>query len=337
MDINPLLLNEQLLFCKNDQRIEACLKNTTDISTDKPVAGATCEPCFNQCQCIYQDDINLLECTSPSISELSDDYTSTVAWDFVNFAGSSIRELKQLRNLSLKTGANIQISGVDFFNDDIFQTTRYSDRIGLSILNSNLESLKYKSPFRNTNFSQLDISDSSLGQYITISTFINCNIDILSIRNAKANSSSPAFRRDFLVGDIFIKKLVIENGYGIYKANSPTGIFAIDPILMNVLMFQHLEELEIANTYLDFIISAVLVPLKELKVVRLENVNLKNVIGYYFREQFQFGSNDFGDGSVNWLANPTINEVYFGREKSFQFQDEYLCYFAGLNAFASEI
>lgn len=338
LEIDQILLNEQQLFCQTDSKIQSCDSSATSIPAENLTFGTvTQKTCFNKCQCIFQDDINLLECTDPSITSQVIDFSSKEAWDHVNFIGSSIRELKEFKNLSLKPRGTIRVSGIESFDDDLFQSTNYIGKLGLYIENSSTESLKVKAPFRNTSFSELDINDSVLGQYITITTFIDSNVDILSIRNPKKDSASPAFRRDFLIGDISIKKFLLKNGFGIYKANSPTGNFAIDPILMNIFMFQHLEELEIVNTYLDFIIPAVLLPLEKLKVVRFANVNLKNVIGYYFSDQFQFGSDNFEDASVNWLANPRIQEIYIGREDSFKFQNDYLCYFAGLNSIASEI
>lgn len=338
MNIDQLLVNEQQLFCQTDNKIQSCDNSTTSISPERLTSGTgTQDTCFNQCRCIFQDDINLLECSEPTISEQAIDFSSKEPWDHVNFIGSSINELKEFKNLSLKPGGTIRVSGIELFEDDLFQSTDYVGKLGLYIENSSMESLKVKAPFRNTNFSQLDINDCVLGQYVTITAFINSRVDIFSIRNPKKDSSSPAFRRDFLIGDISVKKFLLENGYGIYKANSPTGNFAIDPILMNIFMFQHLEELEIVNTYLDFIIPAVLLPLEKLRTIRFENVDLKNVIGFYFSDQFQLGSDDIEDSSVSWLANPRIKEIYIGREDQFQFQDEYLCYFAGLNAIASEL
>lgn len=148
---------------------------------------------------------------------------------------------------------------------------------------------------------------------------------------------SPAFRRSSQIGSIHIRKFKLENGYSIYKQNALTGSFGIDPILMNYFMFENLEEIEIVNTFIDFIQSGALAPLKHLRVVRLENVNLKNVIDFYFT-QFQIGQTiSFMDEDVNWMANPRIREIYLGREETgFGFQNEYLCYFAGLNALESK-
>ena len=101
-------------------------------------------------------------------------------------------------------------------------------------------------------------------------------------------------------------------------------------------MFKHLNELSIVNTFIDYIDSNAFLFLENLRVVRLENVNLKNVIDFYFFSFNLMDTIDFNDESVNWLANTRIQTVYLGREQfsetKFNYENEYLCYFAGLAA-----
>ena len=90
------------------------------------------------------------------------------------------------------------------------------------------------------------------------------------------------------------------------------------------------------NTFVDYIESNAFSFLENLRTVRLENVNLKNIIDFYFVSANLMDTIDFDDETVNWLANSRIERVYLGREQfsetKFNYENEYLCYFAGLTA-----
>ncbi len=90
------------------------------------------------------------------------------------------------------------------------------------------------------------------------------------------------------------------------------------------------------NTFVDYIESNSFLFLKNLRIVRLENVNLKNIIDFYFVSASLMDTIDFDNEAVNWLANTQIERVYLGREQfsetKFNYENEYLCYFAGLTA-----
>ena len=188
------------------------------------------------------------------------------------------------------------------------------------------------SPFQRTNFTELDFNECSLTATIVINGFIDANINELIIRNPNADSIGPIFRRGSLVGDINIKQFRIINAFRIFSKNSPTGYFAIDPLVMNFFMFKELEELEITNTFIDFIQPESLLPLKKLKTLRLENVGLKNVINAYF-DRFQIEQIEFENEEVSLMANGNLKRIFLGHEESDStwLDNESICYFAGLN------
>ena len=104
--------------------------------------------------------------------------------------------------------------------------------------------------------------------------------------------------------------------------------------MLNEFVFADLEELEIVNTFIDYIESNVLLELTNLRVVRLENVRLKSIVKSYLSD-FALGPFDYNDPSMSWLANEKIDEIFVGREHlnelGFKFENEFLCYFAGLS------
>ncbi len=197
----------------------------------------------------------------------------------------------------------------------------YSKKFRLRIENSSLESLAFNNPFVETNYFSIEFVDCYFGNWISTNAFVNTNIDLMLIKSPKQNSKSPFFRRSTLFGYINVKALKIHEAFDIFRKNSLTNSFGIDQLLLNTYLFKELEELEIKNTFVDFIDSNTLSQFNNLKLIRLENVYLKNVIENYFvdlsliiqtkNESFV----DFTDKSINWLSNEKIERVYLGRER----------------------
>lgn len=127
----------------------------------------------------------------------------------------------------------------------------------------------------------------------------------------------------------------ISNVRDIFSVNSPIRKFVLDDLLLNPLLFADLIELEILNTRIDYILSASLSLLPNLRVVRLENVNLRSIIDHYFDEELPALADenlmiDYTDDRVNWLSNRNLDKVYLGRDR-FELGDDDLCYFAGMS------
>lgn len=198
-------------------------------------------------------------------------------------------------------------------------------------------SLFAREVFKNVNLSYLEFRNCLIPESLTSSGFLGSRIDVLTFNEPGEGSYGPYFKRIFDRKEIHVRKLEIKNAYSVFKKT--TGQFGLDFLLLNEKMFQYLEELSVVNTYLDYIEPRSFMFLENLKIVRLENVNLKNVILFYFIElsltqpeqEIEFTSEE-----VNWLANKRVERVYLGREQysesKFAFEDEYLCYFAGLSA-----
>lgn len=134
-----------------------------------------------------------------------------------------------------------------------------------------------------------------------------------------------------------IRQLKISNVRDIFSNNSPIRKFVLDDLLLSPVLFSELEELEIVNTRVDYIISNSMSQLTNLRVVKLENVNLRSIINHYFDEELpaivdEYQIIEFNEPRVNWLSMRTLERVYFGREgKAFEFKDEDLCFFAGMS------
>lgn len=132
-----------------------------------------------------------------------------------------------------------------------------------------------------------------------------------------------------------VRYLKISNVRDIFSVNSPIRKFVLDDLLLNPLLFSELVELEILNTRIDYILSASLSLLPNLRVVRLENVNLRSIITHYFDEELPVIADEnqmveFADDRINWLSNRNLDRVYLGRD-GVELVDEDLCYFAGLS------
>ena len=340
LNIEPVLLDEQLKFCNNDQRVLDCDSaiSSVDEFTETFTEAATSEPCFGSCVCTTQGTVNLLECTATPTA-----FTSNTAWSFVHLAGNSTKSISDLR---LQENATLVATGLDHISNTFFGTDfNYQKRFRLSIQNSSLESLVYNTPFQNKQFSRLEFVDSAFGSWILTGCFADSTIDLLSIESPKSTSMSVRFQRSTLIAKIRIRKFQIKEAYKTFRQNSPDGTFGLDRFLLNIFMFEELEELEITNTFLDFIEASAMSRLTKLVRVRLENVYLKNVINTYFSDLrvSMAAANtsivEYQDKDVNWMANTNLKHVYLGREQyspqNFSYTDEDLCYFVGLNSMAS--
>lgn len=271
-------------------------------------------------------------------------FKSNNQWSYVNFKGSSIKELKtnSFKNLNLNKDATVIFSNIEKLNSDIFiNHLIYDEKFRFVIEDSKINSLNLYYPFRFLNFSQFEFKNCSFQDEIYSLVFEGSRIDTLIIDHVQPQSESPYFRTYLLSYVPKVRKLKIANALNTFSINSPAKLFGLDIYLLDFILFQSLEELEIVNTQLDFVESDTIAHLQNLRILRLENVNLKNVIEFYFdrleiyANMDQNGEINFRNENINWISNKNLKKIYLGREVNnegnFQFEDEYLCYFAGLN------
>jgi len=337
-NIDQILIDEQLEYCQNDIKALECNNQTTvnQIKTTSIPLDTTKTIC-DYCECSFNKFLNILECNNDSLitTPPNFDVNSSIQFDYVSLVGSSIKKLNtnEFKNLRLKENATIVVSNINEFESNLFsESLIYTKQFSFIVYNSSLLSLYFREPFKKVNISRLEFINCNLTEPILTSGFIDSFINVLSISEPIDGSLSPSFSRLFF-GKIHIFKFEIKDAFNIYRLSEKQ--FGIDFQMLNNKMFEYLEELEIKNTYLDYIQSNAFNFLLNLKVVRLENVNLKNIIEFYFLELNFLETIDFNDQSINWMANNQIERVYFGREQfsefDFNYENEYLCYFAGLN------
>jgi hypothetical protein len=331
--INEILLQEQLDFCQSEYRIEECNSN----STTTPQASVTnmltinkqCLASEMNCKCSSMNSIKILECTDARITQMPNDFLLDFKLNYASFVGSGVKTLQSnsFKNLKLEENATIILSRIEEFKSDIFlNDTLYTKKVVLVIEKSLLASLIQNFPFRKMNFSRLELNDCQVETDLSIRGFDGAQIDVFSINGASPNSTLLTFKNFFMLEEPVIRKFKLANIFDLFKTISPGQLFGLDSTLINIALFRYIEELEIVNTWLDYIDPEFLGLLSYLKTLRFENVNLKNVIDFT-------GINN--EMSLNWVANENIERIYLGREMyspgEFNFQNEYACYFSGLS------
>ncbi len=267
--------------------------------------------CFDKCLCTTQANLSLIECYDNQPSDFNSSET-----DFLSISGQEIELLEPLQNIKVKNNGKILISGIQVFADNFLRGVSCPGRFGFSVENSDLTSLQFRSPFQNSNLTFVELKGCKLGQFILVSGFYGSDIDELIIRNPTEDSLAPAFRRGSLIGRVKLRKLRLEDGGRVFKENSLTGRFGLDAIFLNRILFEFLEELQVVNTAIEFIEAGCLEGLEYLRVVRLENVGLKEVL----------------EAGVSWLVGGRLERVFVGREPDMiGMSNDFLCYFIDLN------
>lgn len=236
LDINPVLLNEQLEYCENEDKLNKCEQSSlTELSTTtittKTFVTPICLPV--DCTCFFEaSDLNLLECTSPLVVQVPSSFESPSKWSYVSFKGSSIKELhtNSFNLLNLQENATVLVSQIHTFYNDIFiNGTIYKAQFRFVIENSLLESLEVYNPFRFTNFSQFELKNCSFGlNDIPIIVFEGSIINTLIINQVALDSISPFFKTRFMYKAPQIKKFKLLDIYDTFSTNSPIGLFGLD-------------------------------------------------------------------------------------------------------------
>jgi len=258
------------------------------------------------------DDLSSIECNHEL--PLNFNYSEV---DFLSLNGRGMEILRPLQNLTIKKNGKIRLLNFQDFENDVISKISCPARFGVTVEDTNLTSLQFRSPFQNSNLNFIELRACQLGQFILISGFYGSDIDEILIKTATEDSMAPAFRRDTQIGSVKVRKLRIEDGGVVYKKNSLTGRFGIDSILINKFLFEYLEELEIINTEIEFIEDGCLERLEYLKVLKLMNVGLKRIL----------------EASVNWLSGGQIQSLFVGKEKEMTgLADDFLCFFVNLNS-----
>lgn len=209
LKINPILFQEQIDYCKNEARISSeCFSNATTLettsfpSTTVQTRSPNCISSTNLCKCSFIDNVNILECSDPLLTEIPSDFgwsDNQIEWDYVSFIGSSIKMINQkaFKNLKLKENATLIIGNIIEFKNDIFsdETFYYDNKFRFVIEKSDLSSLSVFSPFGKVNFSELAFVECLHNAYPQ-GLFEQVNIDLFTIKSANPSSPSPFFSRD---------------------------------------------------------------------------------------------------------------------------------------------
>ena len=90
-------MQEQLDFCQNGLRIDECNSiQWTSIESTVTEASTMTSQCLSSqvyCKCSFLNLLNILECTDPRITKLPDNFNLDFKPNYVNFVGSSIKNL----------------------------------------------------------------------------------------------------------------------------------------------------------------------------------------------------------------------------------------------------
>ena len=349
LNINQILLNEQLDYCNNDENIiNECQLVTVDYNITNTVLTLfdNCLPFDltnnnNNCKCSFvNDNLNILDCNSNKMmTQIPTNFSSnnSIEWSYISFIDTSIRNLTfNLPELNIQQNGSLIFDRIEYFDNDLF-INNLNKKFSLIIQNSSFSSLLIKYPFRNVNLTRLELNEFYFdSNRISIRAFEGSNIDRLIFDRANLSSFSPLFKRELIFNPPHILKLEIKNIYDTFKKNSLTNLFGLDSLFLNEILFGDLVELEIKDTWIDYIEPEALSLLVNLKILRLENVNLKSIINYYFNSVNTFDLIDFNDPNVNFLSNQNLEKVYLGREiyspTKFKFDNESICFFAGLTS-----
>lgn len=332
--LNPILLEEQLTTCNNENSIQQCGQSWTQNYTLMPTEAFN-QSCFlhpdkntELCTCSI-GSINILECSNQLIESLSSDLSSLYSWDYVSLRGSSIKIINSFGNLSLKPKAVVLVSNITSFGNDIFlNISSKNTKFRFIIENSALNLTNFS--FRFTKFSSFEFKNCSFKTNLSVKIFEGSEIDSFIINQIDLDSKEPQFYSE-QIDEIKIEKIKIINLFNSF----PMGL-ELNSNLLNPLLFKSTTEIEIVNTILKCINSADLSLLK-LKNIRLDNINFDNIIDNYFSGLPNLvGSNqiNLSDSQINWLWSKNIEKVYFGNNNLFKNKltlNDTICFYAGLN------
>ncbi|CAF0805630.1 unnamed protein product [Brachionus calyciflorus] len=333
------LIEEQFKFCNNENVIQNCWENSTfsEVNTTTPFNYFNATSCFDNpdqnadlCTCNL-GSINILECTDSGIDDLPNDFTSQNKWDYVSFKGSSIKDIQNFNNLSLNSNATILVSKISNFGNDIFRDLSFDNVKFRFVIENSILNFS-NSSFTFSKFSNFEFENCIFNQSLSIEIFEGSEIDNLIINQIGQNSQKPKFIRQDSNSNINVQKFKIMNLYSKFSPGLELNSNLLDPILFNKT-----SEIEILNTKLNRIDSKTLSELNNFQSIRLDNVNIGEVLKNYFKDlpQLLMGNNEvnFNDIKLNWLWNSNLKKVYFGNNnllrKNILTQNENLCFFAG--------
>ncbi len=318
-NVNEILLSEQIAFCQAEYNASViCSENYSTTSTIQETTKPVPINCYANCKCSFGfSNLNYLECDGATEFREEDE------WAYVVLLGISTISKENFKSLRLKKNGTLIISGVEEMENDLFiESLIYDQQFRLVIYNSSLSSLTQNSPFRKVNLTELQFFNCFIDNSISIRAFEGAKIDSLIIKKPKENSLSPFFKSMFLREPVYIRQFKLEDAHSIFIQNSYENVFQLDTLLFNPIMFEHLEELKISNTWLTAIDRDFLKNLPNVQVIKLENINLKKVISNYYES--------FEEINENWLDDGVKKRIYMGHDKLL-FENEYFCYFISLN------
>ena len=324
LDINTILLQEQLDYCDIDRLLAKCKGETNTVTTGTTIQTGTTgkeKTCINpeyKCECNF-DYFNYLSCSNPLIVQVPTDFTTSdsIQWNFVSFVGSSITTISDFNSLELAPNAVVTVKNINNFGSRIFSKLLSTTSFQFIVEQSSLFSLGRNLVFFDAKLSLLEFNDCEFSSSIVVNCFEGATIDTLLIKYPKNLSSPFEFRPQPLFKPANIRKFKIENAY-----DSFTTFFTLDSFTLPNRLFQSLEELEVVNTQLFSIDDFALEQLDNLKILKLNNINLIQVLKNSQLTQ------------TNWLSTAHVEKLFLGREyeTGFYFQDTYLCDFKAINS-----
>lgn len=329
-NVSQLVLEDQINYCQNEIKINQCKGTTTQGVTTTSILTTSPRNCNlsqidpenEKCTCSYEANMNILQCDN--LTRPLTDFSSSVPFDYVNLMdiGGHL-STNSFPNLNLAPYASLILSNIDTFDDNVFRDINYTDQFRLVLINSSMDSLSFAEPFAFTNFSVLELQECSFGNRMSAGAFNGARVDTLIINKVRSDSLVFSFRPSFTPNPPSIRRLRILDIYDTFKKNPNVEIFGLDSFFMNQIVFQDLEEIEIRNTWLEYLDEGAFFGLNNLKVVRLENVHLFDVIQRFYQFTLLMGYVP----ENNWIYG--VQKVYMGHEfdQRFKFEDEFLCYF----------
>ncbi len=343
LNISSILIQEQNDYCQNQVKINQCkglattsTKRTSEQTSAVTTAEYDCLPKIDSnaeyCNCSLQiNSLNVLECSNLLLNNSLSDYSSNFEWSYVSFLGTSTQSIQaqSFRNIRLADNATLILGNVDFLANDMFSNeTLDQTKFRLVIQNSSLNSLGFFYPFRFARLSQLEFIDCLFTDSFALLAFDGVQIDKFLIKRVQAQSLPPFFRFNRLTKTPVIRKLQLVDIRETFSQNSFIGLFVLDGFSLSMYAFSELEELEVRNTRVDEIDAGIFTMMKNLKTVRLENVNLANIITRFYSLLFDENNDQI---VLHWVSNETsIERVFLGHEfaaQGFTFENKYLCYF----------
>jgi hypothetical protein len=247
----------------------------------------------------------------------------------VSFIDTGIKVLKEssFQDLNLLSPATIQINGINELNSNLFNGLISNEPFRFILEDSSLLNLNNQIfPFNDVKLTELNLINCKTDS-IGAESFFDSQIDLFWIDKPNNESLSLRFRRAMfpMAPEIIIRKFKLSNVYDIFQMNSNDKRFGINFFTIERNVFKNLEELELVNIKLDFIDSIAFESLTKLSVLRLENVNLVNVIRAYFNEN----NLNSQERVKNFFSNVYLKKVYLGREiDNSIYENDFICYFA---------